>query len=312
MSEKQEFLVPAEAQGERLDVFLTRQMPEWSRSQIQRLIRSELVWLGARRASKGGETVESGARVSVQAERQELHAKPEAVPLSIVYEDEDIVVVDKPAGMVVHVGAGVRSGTLVNALLHHVQNLSSMGGELRPGIVHRLDRMTSGLVIVAKNDFAHRQLSADFKARTVHKTYKVLVHGRIAEDSGEIRQPVGRDPVRRIRMKAGGLRAREAATRYRITRRFPRFTLLEAEPLTGRTHQLRVHFSALGHPIVGDTLYGAPSRLNFGKGERETLKRNFLHAAALEFQHPRSHQVIHMQSALPTELKDFLEIAAQG
>jgi 23S rRNA pseudouridine1911/1915/1917 synthase len=306
MSKTQEFLVPAEAHGERLDIFLTQRMPEWSRSQIQRLIRSELVWLGARLASKAGETIESGARVTVQAERQELHAKPEAVPLAIVYEDEDILVVDKPAGMVVHAGAGIKSGTLVNALLHHVQNLSSMGGDLRPGIVHRLDRMTSGLVIVAKNDFAHRQLSADFKARAIHKTYILLVHGRVAEESGEIQRPVGRDPVRRVRMKVGGLGAREAATRYRVARRFSRFSLLEAEPLTGRTHQLRVHFSALGHPIVGDTLYGAPSRLNFGAGERETLKRNFLHAAALAFQHPRSHQAIRVQSALPPELTDFL------
>ena len=308
MSETQEFLVPAEAQGERVDVFLTRQMPEWSRSQIQRLIRSELVWVGGRPAAKAGETLESGTRVTVQAERQELHALPEAVPLAIVYEDEDLVVVDKPAGMVVHVGAGVKSGTLVNALLHHIRNLSSMGGDLRPGIVHRLDRMTSGLVIVAKNDFAHRQLSADFKARAVHKTYILLVHGRVAEESGEIRRPVGRDPVRRVRMKAGGLGAREAATRYRVARRFSRFTLLEAEPLTGRTHQLRVHFSALGHPIVGDTLYGAPGRLHLGAGECETLKRNFLHASALAFQHPRSHKTIRVQSTLPPELKDFLGI----
>ena len=306
MSETQEFLVPAEAQGERVDVFLTRQMPEWSRSQIQRLIRSELVWVGGRPAAKAGETLERGTRVTVQAARQELHALPEAVPLAIVYEDADLVVVDKPAGMVVHVGAGVKSGTLVNALLHHIRNLSSMGGDLRPGIVHRLDRMTSGLVIVAKNDFAHRQLSADFKARAVHKTYIVLVHGRVAEESGEIRRPVGRDPVRRVRMKAGGLGAREAATRYRVARRFSRFTLLEAEPLTGRTHQLRVHFSALGHPIVGDTLYGAPGRLHLGAGECETLKRNFLHASALAFQHPRSHQTMRVQSALPPELKDFL------
>ena len=306
MSETQEFLVPAEAQGERVDVFLTRQMPEWSRSQIQRLIRSELVWVGGRPAAKAGETLERGTRVTVQAARQELHALPEAVPLAIVYEDEDLVVVDKPAGMVVHVGAGVKSGTLVNALLHHIRNLSSMGGDLRPGIVHRLDRMTSGLVIVAKNDFAHRQLSADFKARAVHKTYILLVHGRVAEESGEIRRPVGRDPVRRVRMKAGGLGAREAATRYRVARRFSRFTLLEAEPLTGRTHQLRVHFSALGHLIVGDTLYGAPPRLHLGAEDRETLKRNFLHASALAFQHPRSHQTMRVQSALPPELKDFL------
>ena len=308
MAETQEFLVPAEAQGERLDIFLTRQMPDWSRSQIQRLIRAGLAWVSGRPARKAGETLEGGARVRVQAERRELRATAEALPLAIVYEDDDLLVVDKPAGMVVHVGAGVKSGTLVNALLHHIQRLSSVGGDLRPGIVHRLDRMTSGLVVVAKNDFTHRQLAADFKARVVHKTYTLLVHGRVAEPSGEIRRPVGRDPVRRVRMKVGGLRAREAATRFRVVRRFARFTLLEAEPLTGRTHQLRVHFSALGHPIVGDTLYGAPRRVHLKAGEVETLKRNFLHASALEFRHPRRHEVIRSPSALPAELKDFLAL----
>jgi len=312
MPEIQEFLVPAEAQGERLDVFLTRQMPGWSRSQIQRLIRAGLVCVKSRAARKAGETLEGGARVRVEAERPEVRATAEALPLTIVYEDEDLVVVDKPAGMVVHVGAGVKSGTLVNALLHHIRSLSSVGGDLRPGIVHRLDRMTSGLVIVAKNDFAHRQLAADFKARAIHKTYVLLVHGLVPSDRGEIRKPVGRDPVRRVRMKVGGLRAREAATRFRVVRRFSRLTLLEAEPLTGRTHQLRVHFSALGHPIVGDTLYGAPRRLRLKTGEIETLKRNFLHASELEFRHPRGREVVRLQSKLPSELKEFLRVVERG
>jgi 23S rRNA pseudouridine1911/1915/1917 synthase len=172
--------------------------------------------------------------------------------------------------------------------------------------------MTSGLVIVAKNDFAHRQLAADFKARVVHKTYALLVHGRVSSDRGEICKPVGRDPVRRVRMKVGGLRAREAATRFRVVRRFARLTLLEAEPLTGRTHQLRVHFSALGHPIVGDTLYGAPRRLHLKTGEIETLKRNFLHASELEFRHPRGREVVRLQSKLPSELKEFLRVVERG
>ena len=292
--------------GERLDVFLTRQMPDWSRSQIQRLIRSGLVSFGKRLARKGGEEVQAGDIISVRAEREELTAKPEALPLSIVYEDEDLLVVNKPAGMAVHVGAGVRSGTLVNALLHHVGTLSSGGGVLRPGIVHRLDKMTSGLVVVAKTDAAHRQLAEQFKSRVVRKTYVLLVHGRVGSAQGEISRPVGRDPVRRTRMKAGGLHPREALTRYKVVRRFSDFTLLEAHPETGRTHQIRVHFAALGHPIVGDTTYGAPGKLRIGGREVATLSRTFLHAASLEFQHPRTLREVTFSAPLPPELKEFL------
>jgi len=310
MSEIREFIVPAEQSGRRLDVFLARQMPDWSRSQIQRLIRSGLVTVGSRAAGKGGEQVHAQDRIRVQAERKELRATPEALPLAIVYEDDDLLVVDKPAGMVVHVGAGVKSGTLVNALLHHIGKLSSVGGELRPGIVHRLDKMTSGLVLVAKNDAAHRQLSEQFKARAVHKTYTVLVHGRAANESGEIRKPVGRDPVRRTRMKVGGLRAREALTRYRVIRRLAHFTLLEAEPQTGRTHQIRVHFSSLGHPIVGDTLYGAPAKRRVAGREVATLMRTFLHAKSLEFHHPRTGKLLKLEAPLPRELGDFLNALA--
>jgi 23S rRNA pseudouridine1911/1915/1917 synthase len=307
MSEVREFIVPADAEGMRLDVFLVRQMPDWSRSQLQRLIRSGLVTVGSRTARKGGEEVAAGDRITVRAEREELRAVPEALPLAIVYEDADLLVVDKSAGMVVHVGAGVKSGTLVNALLHHIGTLSSTAGELRPGIVHRLDKMTSGLVIVAKNDAAHRQLAEQFNSRAVHKTYIVLVHGRVARDSGEISRPVGRDPFRRTRMKAGGIAAREALTRYRVTRRFPHFTLLEAEPLTGRTHQIRVHLASLGHPVVGDTTYGAPAQLRFGGREEKTLSRTFLHAAGLEFGHPRSGESLRLTAPLPKELGDFLK-----
>ena len=261
MPEIFEFVVPAEDAGVRVDVFLARRMPDSSRSQVQRLIRAGLVKIGTRAVSKSGEAVEAGECITVHAEREEVRATAEALPLEIVYEDSDLVVVNKPAGMVVHVGAGVKSGTLVNALLHHIGKLSTTGGELRPGIVHRLDRMTSGLVIAAKNDFAHRALAAQFKGREVHKTYMLLVHGRVGKDSGEIAKPVGRDPVRRTRMKVGGIAPREALTGYRVVKHFPHFTLVEAQPRTGRTHQLRVHFSAIGHPIVGDTLYGAPGML---------------------------------------------------
>ena len=301
-----EFVVTPEDAAKRLDVFLAARLPDWSRSQIQDLIRRGLVTVGSRPARKAGEIVATGVSVSIRLERQELRAAPEDLPLSIVYEDEDLVVVDKPAGMVVHVGAGVKSGTLVNALLHHIGTLSAAGGASRPGIVHRLDKMTSGLVIVAKNDAAHRALAAQFKSREIHKTYLALVHGRVAKDLGEIARPVGRDPVRRVRMKAGGLAPRESLTRYRVVKRLPHFTLLEAMPHTGRTHQIRVHLSSIGHPVVGDTLYGAPGNLRLGGREEPTLERTFLHAAALEFVHPRSGESLALKSPLPAELEDFL------
>lgn len=307
MAERREFVVVAEDSGARLDVYLARHLPDWSRSQLQRLIRSGRVTMGASVARKPGEAVRANGRITVQVDRQEARAEPEELPLEIVYEDGDLVVVNKPAGMVVHIGAGVKSGTLVNALLHHIGKLSSAAGELRPGIVHRLDKMTSGLVIVAKNDFAHRALAAQFSNREVHKTYILLAHGRVAKSSGEISKPVGRDSFRRVRMKAGGLRAREAITHYRVVERLRHFTLVEAEPKTGRTHQLRVHFSSLGHPIVGDTLYGAPERLRLGGAERKTLERNFLHAAAIAFHHPRSGELVSLKAPLPDGLAGFLE-----
>jgi len=281
-------------------------MPDWSRSQIQRQIKAGLVSIRSEAVYKAGEEVEPGDRVTIRAARHELRALPEDLPLNIIYEDEDLLVVNKPAGMVVHVGAGVKSGTLVNALLHHVGKLSTSGGELRPGIVHRLDRMTSGLVVVAKNDSAHRELSAQFKLREVHKTYVALVHGRMTNDHGEISTSVGRDPGRRIRMRSGGIGAREASTRYRLLRHFRHFTLLEAEPRTGRTHQIRVHLSSIGHPVVGDTLYGAPSRLRLDAREEKTIARNFLHAAALELRHPRTQERLSFKAPLAPELEELL------
>jgi 23S rRNA pseudouridine1911/1915/1917 synthase len=314
-----EFVVPAEAAGDRLDVFLARQMRDWSRSQIQHLIREGGVTLDGQRARKAGEEIKSGIRISVCAQRDEPHATPEDLPLDIIYEDADLLVVNKAAGMVVHVGAGVKSGTLVNALLHHIAALSRAGGELRPGIVHRLDKMTSGLVLVAKTDPAHRRLSEQFKAREVRKTYLALVHGRMASDSGQITKPVGRDPVRRTRMKVGGIAARAALTRYRVVRRFRHYSLLEAEPQTGRTHQIRVHLASLGHPVVGDTTYDAPAKLRSEGREEAALpvspgqvRRTFLHAAKLEFAHPITGVPLQFEAPLPDELAAFLaQLAAR-
>ncbi len=312
MSETRELVVAPDEAGSRLDVFLARHLPDWSRTQIQRQIRSGSVTVGSQTVYKAGEKVEAGDPVTLRAARHELRAMPENLPLAIVYEDDDLVVVNKPADMVVHVGAGVKSGTLVNALLHHIRTLSTAGGDLRPGIVHRLDRMTSGLVVTAKNNIAHRNLSDQFKTRGVRKTYLLLVHGRLEKESGEISAPVGRDPRRRVRMRPGGIRPREAHTVYHVKQRFEHFTLVEAEPLTGRTHQLRVHFSSIRHPVVGDTMYGAPSRLRLEGKEQKTLGRNFLHATAIEFRHPRTGSPMRLEAALPRELKSFLDrVSAQ-
>jgi 23S rRNA pseudouridine1911/1915/1917 synthase len=306
MGVTREFVVPVEAAGDRLDAFLVRQMPDWSRSQIQRLIRDGLVTVGSAPARKAGEEISAGIPISVRAEREEPRATPEDLPLAVVYEDADLLVVNKAAGMVVHLGAGVKSGTLVNALLNHIQALSNAGGELRPGIVHRLDKMTSGLVVVAKNDAAHRCLSDQFKSREVHKTYLALVHGRVAADHGRIAEPVGRDPRRRTRMKVGGIAPREALTNYRVLRRCGPLTLVEAMPQTGRTHQIRVHLASLGHPVVGDTTYGAPARLRWGGGDVPTLGRTFLHAAKLAFAHPITGAPLSFEAPLPGELAEFL------
>ncbi len=308
MSETITFKVGPEDSGLRLDVYLARRLPDWSRSQLQRQIRSGRVTVGSETIYKSGTEVSAGASVAIRAARHELRAEPEALPLDIVYEDDDLVVVNKPAGMVVHVGAGVKSGTLANALLYHVRSLSRAGGELRPGIVHRLDRMTSGLVVAAKTESAHRALTEQFKARSVHKTYVALVHGRMARESGEIRRPIGRDPWRRVKMRMGGIKPREAATRYRVKERFENFTLVDVEPLTGRTHQIRVHLSSLGHPIVGDTMYGAPARVRVGGFEQKTPARNFLHAVALQINHPRTGEPVIFNTPIPPELQAFLNL----
>jgi 23S rRNA pseudouridine1911/1915/1917 synthase len=308
MTETREFIVRPQDAGRRLDIFLAREMPDWSRSQLQRQIVSGQVTIGSETVYKAGHEIKAGDKITLRATLRELRAVAEDLPVSIIYEDDDLVVVNKPAGMVVHVGAGVKSGTLVNALLHHIRKLSAAGGEHRPGIIHRLDKMTSGLIIVAKNDAAHRELADQFKGREVHKKYQALVHGKVADESGKMTQPVGRDPVRRVRMKAGGIGARDALTNYRVVRRFPHYTLVEAEPRTGRTHQIRVHFAALGHPVVGDTLYGAPAKITVDGKVRKTLERNFLHAAAIEFHHPKSGNLLHLEAPLPDDLRDFLVV----
>jgi 23S rRNA pseudouridine1911/1915/1917 synthase len=307
-----EFVATEEDAGRRLDVFLAEHMPDWSRSQLQQVIRSGLVKIDEQPVSKAGEKVEAGNRISILAKHEPLHAFPEELPLTILYEDEDLAVVDKAAGMAVHIGVGTKSGTLVNALLFHLgEGLSAVAGEMRPGIVHRLDKMTSGLIVVAKNDGAHRNLADQFRARIVHKHYQTLVHGRVETEHGRIEAAVGRDPVKRARMKVDGIAAREAVTLYRVVRRFHHFTLVDAEPQTGRTHQIRVHFAHIHHPVVGDRMYGAPAKVRIGQQDRATLDRNFLHAAQIEFRHPRTGAPVSFASPLPPRLSAFLDLLEQ-
>jgi len=307
-----EFVATAEDAGRRLDVFLAEQMPDWSRSQLQQLIRSGLAKIDGQPVRKSGEKVEAGSRVSILAKHEPLNAFAEDLPLTILYEDDDLAVVDKSAGMAVHIGVGTKSGTLVNALLFHLgESLSAAGGEMRPGIVHRLDKMTSGLIVVAKNDAAHRALADQFRERTVHKHYQTLVHGHVEAEQGKIDAAVGRDPVKRARMRVDGIGAREALTLYRVVRRFHHFTLLDVEPRTGRTHQIRVHFAYLHHPVAGDRMYGAPAKVRMGSQDRATLDRNFLHAAQIEFTHPRSGEPVSFKAPLPPRLAAFLELLEQ-
>lgn len=294
--------------GKRLDVFLQERLPQYSRSRLQQWVKDGRVLVNgaAARASyrlRGEETVEVEP-----AELPPLRAVPEEIPLRILYEDSDVIAVDKPAGMVVHAGAGVHSGTLVNALLHRFGALSQLGGELRPGIVHRLDRFTSGVLLVARNDAAHRRLAEQFSARKIEKVYIALVHGAVKKDQGRIEKPISRDPVRRVRMTARRASGRAAITEYRVIRRFARFALLEVQIKTGRTHQIRAHLSSLGHPIAGDRLYGAPARVE----GLPPLERFFLHACRVRFAQPSTGDPVTVESPLPPELAGWLsELAAR-
>jgi len=225
--------------------------------------------------------------------------------------DDDLVIVNKPAGMVVHAGAGHSSGTLVNALLHRLGSLSKAGGALRPGIVHRLDRETSGAMVVARNDRAHEHLAEQFRSRNVRKIYLALVHGKMPRDSGSVTLPISRDARRRTRMTARAATGRQARTDWRVIARLDRCTLVEAMLHTGRTHQIRAHFAAIGHPVAGDTLYGAPGILRAGTRDLPPLARNFLHAARLGFSHPTTGAWVEVRAPLPEDLRVYFEKAGR-
>jgi 23S rRNA pseudouridine1911/1915/1917 synthase len=306
------FIASAEDAGRRLDLYLASRLPDLSRTRIQELIDQGRVHVRERLARRA-QLVMAGDAIEIEVlPRPPLRAAPEEIPIDVLYEDEDVIAVNKPAGMVVHAGAGATRGTLVNALLHHFGTLSTVGGNLRPGIVHRLDRGTSGAMIVARNDVAHRVLGEQFRSRAVKKTYIALLHGRLARDAGTIERPITRDPQRRTRMTAHLARGRAAQTDWRVLLRLGNFTLVEAQPRTGRTHQIRAHFVAIGHPLVGDTLYGAPRQVRAGGASLKPLGRVFLHAARLSFAHPRTGASIEIRAPLDAGLRNYLNELALG
>jgi 23S rRNA pseudouridine1911/1915/1917 synthase len=289
--------------GQRLDQTLHEQFPEFSRSRLQGWIKHGRVLVNGAPV-RPSRVLREGDRIDVEpAELVPLRAEPESIPLRVLYEDEYLVAIDKPAGMVVHAGAGVHSGTLVNALLGRFQSLSALGGDLRPGIVHRLDRFTSGVILVAKNDVAHRALAALFAGRQVQKTYVALVHGKVQADAGRIEKPIARDPRHRTRMTARLGHGRVAWTEYHVRERFAGFTLLEVRIGTGRTHQIRVHLSSIGHPVAGDRLYGAPAKSEIQPPDG----RFFLHAWRIRFQHPFTGHPVEIESPLPQDLQRRIE-----
>ena len=297
--------------GLRLDSYLASQVEGWSRARLQQLIEDEDVLVNGKKAKSSQklrphDVVEAELIASTVAE-----FAPEDIPLEIVHEDYDLLVVNKPAGLVVHPAAGIHSGTLANALAFHFQHLSTQGGPLRPGIVHRLDKDTSGLLVVAKNEVAHEMLADQFRAREVLKSYIALVHGTFKTDTGRIDQPIARDPQNRKRMAvvAGG---RNALSLYHVRRRYDRFTLVDVNLKTGRTHQIRVHLSWLKHPVVGDGVYGG-GRDNSVRDpkvrtEIRKLGRQFLHAEQLGFRHPATDKPLRFVAPLPEELEQFISI----
>ena len=293
----------------RLDHFLCDKFPEKSRSQIQKWIEEGCVLVDGLTA-KPSYKIRDSENIAVKIPPSLPPAGfAQDIPLNILYEDADLAVIHKPAGMVVHVGAGVKQGTLVNALLSHFSQLSESGGIERPGIVHRLDKQTSGLLVVAKTDFSHVNLSHQFQARSVKKHYLALVHGLFEKPRGEIKSPIGRDARNRIKMTTRSIRGREAYTAYEVVEELARFSLVRLHIRTGRTHQIRVHLASINHFVVGDTLYGAPSRIQLPITNEfiPTLERNFLHAYSLEFTHPRTGEWLSFSCDLPSELAQFLD-----
>jgi 23S rRNA pseudouridine1911/1915/1917 synthase len=288
----------AEDSGKRLDQFLQIHMADYSRSRLQDWIKSGRVLVNGS-PQKPSFVLRGNEEIAVEpADLPPLRAFAEDIPVDVLYLDDDLIAVNKPAGLVVHAGAGQHSGTLVNALLHRFQSLSSVGGDERPGIVHRIDKETSGVLVVARTDMAHRKLAEQFSGREVDKTYLALVQGLVAQEQGTIKSPITRDPVRRTRMTTRLAHGRTAHTSYKVLERFDRFTYVEVKIGTGRTHQIRVHMSSIGHPVAGDTLYGAAAATG--------IDRFFLHAWRIGFTSPSTGQRVEVEAPLPPELTEWL------
>jgi 23S rRNA pseudouridine1911/1915/1917 synthase len=293
-----ELIVSTNEAKVRLDQFLAKRLPEFSRSRLQHLIREGFVRLN-NSTSRPREIVRGGDKIDLtEPPLEKIETLPEAIPLEILFEDNDLIVINKPAGLVVHPGAGHREHTLVNALLNHCTTLSGIGGKERPGIVHRLDKETSGCLVVAKNDAAHRELSKQFAERTVEKIYLALAAGKLRKLAGVIEGKIARHPVHRQRMSATALRGRTAKTDYRVVRSSERASLVECRLHSGRTHQIRVHLHHLGHPVLGDKVYAPSLAKNF--------PRQMLHAWKLGIRHPRTEEWKSFEAPLPDDFKDAI------
>ncbi|WP_093792007.1 RluA family pseudouridine synthase [Sporomusa acidovorans] len=292
--------VAAAEQGLRLDVLLTNQFTELSRSHIQKLIADGLVTVNSKTAKANYKVQAKDSVIIIFPAAKPVEILPEYIPLDILYEDSDIIVINKPRGMVVHPAAGNYQGTLVNALLEHCRDLSGINGEIRPGIVHRLDKDTSGVMVAAKNDYAHLNLAEQIKNRTASRKYIAIVHGNIAEEQGIINAPIGRHPSDRKKMAVTFEHSKQAITRFCVVGRFTNFTLVECKLQTGRTHQIRVHMQYIGHPVVGDPKYG-PEKKHF------TIKGQALHSAELSLKHPVTKQDMLFTTPMPSDMADILK-----
>ena len=295
-----EFVVTENDAKLRLDQFLTKRLPEYSRSRLQQLIRSGFVRLNEQ-ITRPRQIIRGGDKIDLREPPVEkIHVRPESIALDVLFEDDDIIVINKPAGLTVHPGAGQREHTLVNALLSHCTALSGIGGKERPGIVHRLDKETSGCLVVAKNDVAHRELSKQFAARTVEKIYLALVAGKLRKAAGVIEEKIGRHPVHRQRMRVTSVRGRAAKTEYRVVRSSNEASLIECRLHSGRTHQIRVHLCHLRHAVLGDKVYAPRVAKNF--------TRQMLHAWKLGFHHPSTGEWKNFEAPLPDDFKEAIAL----
>jgi 23S rRNA pseudouridine1911/1915/1917 synthase len=299
--------IPFDFSGKRADVVFSRLLSGFTRSQIRRLIDERLILVEGK-PIKPSKKLSGGETVSIKLLPPEpMETRPQNIPLKVLYEDDDIVVVNKAAGISVHPGAGIKEGTLVNALLYRCKGLSGIGGKIRPGIVHRLDKDTSGVMVVAKNDFAHQALIGQFKSREVRKSYIALLLGKVKGDAGSFSSPIGRHPTNRIKMSSRAKTGKEALTLWKVIKRYEEATMVEAEPRTGRTHQIRVHFADNGYPLLGDRVYGpVKHKSDLLNTVARNLGRHALHASTIGFVHPTSEKRVEFHAPLPNDMMEVI------